>query len=192
MGRLTREQGFVDPQIVGQFRVERARPAPTLANQDRLAVDTNVYFDIRSGLRKSGGSDEYTIHPRPGVSAILVRGRHEGIQLRPIGVPLGLDIDETEGRDGMISRDPRQQDRACTGAENRTPCTCELLDRLHEFVPNEPLRDRRALPPGQDQRAGAHEIPRSEHSPPSSAEAFEGGEVFLDVPLDSEDTDDRS
>ena len=91
----------------------------------------------------------------------------------------------------MISRTSRQDDRPRTGSQKPAAGLREFLDRFYEIEASESLRNRRAFATGQDQPLEALEITRREHAPPSSAEAFEGGEMFLDVPLNSENTDDR-
>jgi len=59
-------------------------------------------------------------------------------------------------------------------------------------VSDEPLRDRRALAAGQDERRQPFQVSGHEDTSAFGAEVLEGGQVLLDVPLDAEDADDRS
>jgi hypothetical protein len=52
------------------------------------------------------------------------------------------------------------------------------------------LRHGRTLTAGQDQTGQTCQVIRTQHPPPPNAEALEGDQVFLDVALDPEDTDD--
>ena len=67
----------MDPEIVSQFGMKGARPASTLANQNRLSINSSQYLHFGPGMHKSRRADEYTLHPCPGLRAIRIDRRNE-------------------------------------------------------------------------------------------------------------------
>src|SRR6188508_3722653 len=140
------EEPFVDSWIVRQLRVERGGEHHAVAQQHGLAVVLSEHLDARADVANARRADEDPAE-RPTV-ALEREVRLEARDLAPVGIPVDLDVRESE----VIAVD---EDHPRTGAEDRAP---ERPDRLVEPVEPRELRDGRRLPTGDDQPVEAVEL----------------------------------
>ena len=114
----------MDAKIARQFWMKCTRPATPFANQDRRAIDGQERLDAGTKLREPRRADEnaFEIGPIVGERLLCLRDdlgeRNERIELRSVGIALSGEVDEAQGRDSVIDRLAREQDRTGAGAEN--------------------------------------------------------------------------
>src|SRR6478752_1770322 len=165
------QKQLVHPSVVRQLGVERCHQHAPVANE------LGQHLHVVAGHPYTRCADEDAPQRQ-----VVARQRQVGLEARhlaPVGVPVALDVHETE----MV---PVENNHACARTKDRL---LERTDRLVETVELHQTHERRRLSAGNHEAVKALQMLRFPHFDRIDAESLQHRHVFAEIALDGEDAD---
>src|SRR5215472_18800868 len=119
--------------------MEGRRQHVTLLHQYRLPIDPCEDPDLLAWTAQPGRADEDAAQPFEALGGPRVHLRGEGVDLGPVRVADGDDVEQLEGFDGPVLDLACQQDRSCAGTEHGHPGADALTKGAIEPEPGHSL-----------------------------------------------------